>query len=498
LKGEVAGVLLEALQTAPDLLSRIQVPGANVLSMIEPRPKPIPMERATPIPNPSVDQVIEIPESWWTGRQRDRLMYFIPEWDDLVDPDYDFGRDSTSHGPSDWSNSAYAHELYGEPQYDGILVSRAMLDRSNAAKQSHIGSMGVHRYLRVPDSFPIMGDCGAFGYIEEVEPPYTTADVLDYYTRLGFNYGVSVDHLIVTAFEAQKQFRYDLTIHRAEEFLLEHRRLGLPWEPIGAVQGWDSASYAEAARQYIAMGYRYIGLGGLVRTQTMEILRVLQAVHRVVPETVKIHVFGLARFEAIQSAVDLGVTSIDSASLLRKAWLGSDRNYLTPDGWYSAIRIPQSRGSFRAKKVVAEGTRTLDDLTLLEETCLLHVRRYAEGMGSPSELLIDHLTEYDTLVAGERPGTRERIRRTLQDRPWETCGCAICERWGVEVVIFRGNNRNRRRGFHNTHVFYHMLDRLLSGESITWLTRLASEPEGSQQLELFSGHEAGSLLATGS
>ena len=27
------------------------------------------------------------------------------------------------------------------------------------------------------------------------------------------------------------------------------------------------------------------------------------------------------------------------------------------------------------------------------------------------------------------------------------------------MIIFRGNNRNRRRGFHNTYVFYRMLQK---------------------------------------
>lgn len=54
-------------------------------------------------------------------------------------------------------------------------------------------------------------------------------------------------------------------------------------------------SYAEAARQYVAMGYRYIGLGGLVRTSTPEILRILEEVHKVVPDSVQMHLFGLAR-----------------------------------------------------------------------------------------------------------------------------------------------------------------------------------------------------------
>ena len=177
-----------------------------------------------------------------------------------MDPDYDFINDEHSGGRGDWSNEVYAHQMYREPNYDGILMSRAVAEKSKKKKE-RINSLGVHRYLRVPREFPIMGDCGAFDYIMEETPPYTTDDVIDYYTRLGFDYGVSVDHLIVTATESQKKFRYELTIHNAEEFLRAHRKAGLKWEPIGAVQGWDPKSYAEAAKKYAKMGYQVYRIG---------------------------------------------------------------------------------------------------------------------------------------------------------------------------------------------------------------------------------------------
>ncbi len=41
----------------------------------------------------------------------------------------------------------------------------------------------------------------------------------------------------------------------------------------------------------------------------------------------------------------------------------------------------------------------------------------------------------------------------LEVRPWQKCPCAVCRRWGVEVAIFRGTERNKRRGFHNLWVF---------------------------------------------
>jgi len=152
--------------------------------------------------------------------------------------------------------------------------------------------------------------------------------------------------------------------------------------------------------------------------------------------------------------------------MLRKAWLGSDSNYLSPKGWYSAVRIPQSDGCFRAKRLVEEKTVSASQLAKLEADCLRGVRQHAASSAAPSKRLLDLLVEYDTLVAGSRKGTRERIRRTLEDRPWQSCSCSVCKASGVEVVIFRGNNRNRRRGFHNTFVFYNMFQRAARGESI--------------------------------
>lgn len=52
-------------------------------------------------------------------------------------------------------------------------------------------------------------------------------------------------------------------------------------------------------------------------------------------------------------------------------------------------------------------------------------------------------------------------RRTLRERPWEYCNCAICSENGIEVAIFRGNTRNRRRGFHNTKQFYDQFQQAL-------------------------------------
>lgn len=487
LKGELTRRLLSWLGAhKEDGLARLFDAGTDILTLLDGEEKEKrPVKKAAQA-NPNVDKVIDIPEAWWQKSHRAKLRYFIPEWDDLVDPDYDFENDGHSGGTGDWSNETYAHQMYPEPNYDGILISKVVAEKSKKKKE-RINAMGVHRFLRVPRQFPIMGDCGAFGYIGEEVPPYTTDEILDYYTRLDFDYGVSIDHLIVTATEQQKQFRYDLTIHNAEDFLKEHRKRGLSWEPIGAVQGWDAPSYTEGARRYVAMGYKYIALGGLVRTGTSEILRVLQSVHEVVPETVKIHLFGLARIGAISQFAAMGVRSIDSASYLRQAWMRGAQGYLLEEGQFATIRIPEAGKSFRSKDMIKKRGLEEQQVIKMEQRAIGSLRAFAKHQCSLEDCL-DAVLEYDQHISENRVDMSALYRRTLEERPWEKCTCDICRKSGVEVVIFRGNNRNRRRGFHNTYVFYDLIQRILNGEEVGgWATQKSHVP----QIEMFEAEDFG-------
>ena len=457
LKGELFARILRKL--AADEPLRLDSADVLLADLAQMTIAPVAKVGVRPVarPNPALDYVVPIP-----AKAPPAFSYFIPDWDDLVDPAYDFATDTHAGGSGDWSNEVYAHQLYPRPSYDGILVSKVVAEKG-AKKMARMNTLGVHRFLRVPDTFPVMGDCGAFGYIKETAPPYTTADVLEYYTRLGFDYGVSLDHLIVKATEEEKQFRYDLTIHNAEQFLREHHRQGLKWIPMGAVQGWSPASYAEAARQTAAMGYTYIALGGLVRMQTREILRMLEQVREVVPAHVRIHLFGIGRLAPVADFRRLGVTSVDSSSPLRKAWLSAGQNYLACDGsTYSAVRIPQAAKGFRAKRMVSEGRATEAQVLRLEQVCLRAMHDLDADRISVDAAL-EPLLEYDALVTEGARQIGPLLRRTLEARPWKTCECPICVKAGVDVIIFRGNNRNRRRGFHNTHIFYNRLQQILQG-----------------------------------
>jgi len=102
------------------------------------------------------------------------VRYFIPEWDDRVDPKYDFMNDvhSREHEEDPIKNDVYIWNIFGlnKVPIDGVLVSRFTI-MQNKKKYRRVLQEGIHSVLRLPSTFEIMGDCGAWGYIQEEAPP---------------------------------------------------------------------------------------------------------------------------------------------------------------------------------------------------------------------------------------------------------------------------------------------------------------------------------------
>ena len=100
----------------------------------------------------------------------------------------------------------------------------------------------------------------------------------------------------------------------------------------------------------------------------------------------------------------------------------------------------------------------------MEQKALKRLRDFDKGTGSV-EGTAEAVVEYHHYLLqgqGEDPKSIEkalslvgaRIERTLRSQPWKRCKCAICMSVGVEVIIFRSSNRNKRRGFHNLGVYH--------------------------------------------
>lgn len=395
------------------------------------------------------------------------MRYFLPDWDDRVDPAFDFEFELSRVGRDPWRDDVYAHEMFGDdPCYDGVLVSRAALVQ-NGTKRLEVDRLGLRRYLRLPRHLELMGDCGAFGYVNEPRPIFETAEVLDFYERVGVTYGVSVDHIIFPAFPDQRDFRYQLTIENALEFISRHREGGYTFTPVGALQGWDVQSYAEAARRLAGAGFKMLAVGGLVRSRTPEILAIARGVSEAVGSDVRLHLLGVARDDIIPDLARLGIFSFDSASPMRTSWMSATKNYLAGDTCYTAIRIPYTKpeqAGVRGDNILSrnDSAVSFEEKQAREHSALMALRSYA-ARGASLDETMQAIEDYDELQTRSSENPRSRAarmrayRRTLKDRPWTKCDCSVCREVGIEVVIFRGNNRNRRRGFHNVRDFYRSL-----------------------------------------
>lgn len=409
-----------------------------------------------------------------------KLQYFMPDWEDYLDADFDFQNDKLSTKTREGRREIYAHEcLSPEILYDGMLLSLAHLTKKKGLlRNESLNGRKKHPIrdsLRLPSTSILMGDCGAFSYISEKDPPFTPAQAARLYERLGFDWGTSVDHLIlpdrVQTAKQQKKYvenRLKLTRHNALEFIKIVKSARLNFTPVGSIQGCRPEDYADSFDTYLDAGYEHVAVGSLVPKRDEEILRILEAINtrrlkrsRPITARLHIHLFGILRPKLLPTLPNLGVTSFDSASYLRKAWLRSDKNYLCNSGsWYAAIRVPHSKDPRTQAQL---DSKKLDGKTLdeLEMDALDSLIRYGTSRLS-LETTLKKVLRYDSMFGRLCESTdhfSKAYRRTLTDRPWEHCDCAICMSIGIHVVIFRGFNRNKRRGFHNTLMFYRQLKR---------------------------------------
>jgi len=405
------------------------------------------------------------------------IKYFLPDWEDRLDPEYDFDEDcfSSRHNKNPTTNDVHAHDLLSPPPYDGILFSMANFIKKAASpnmKNPKIrGHSDIKQYLKLREPLQVMGDCGAFTYINEEKPPepfFSIENVANFYDLLNFDYGVSVDHIVTDVVledvngkkvkrilsKEEKEKRIKITIKNAKKFFKYHKEQQFDYTPIGVAQGLNPKSYKKSVEKLIEFGYEYIALGGLVKKDTSEILAILSEIQSETTN-VDIHLFGISRPEAMKQFKEFGVTSFDSASYFRKAFLDSHKNYFTKTGeWYPAIRVPYSTNKTLNENAEKCGY-SQNDLERMEKTALTALIKYDNG-----KLTLDgtlkSLISYDKILL-RRQEKIETIqtyyKRTLKDMPWKQCDCDICQKLGIHVIIFRGTNRNKRRGFHNIWTF---------------------------------------------
>lgn len=413
---------------------------------------------------------------------------------DYVDPAFDFIADRSAAERQPYWDDAYPHEILGYAPYDGVLVSKGIVGdhrvkgKYTASQARRFELVGVRKFLRLDKPqfahLDIFGDCGAFTYANEAKPPYTPAEIAEFYDECGFTHGCSVDHIIFefssayTGMEGgsnDAKDRFEITLENADNFRRESSSIGAAFTPMGVVQGWSPGSMAEAARRLVSMGYDYLALGGMVPLKSPEIKLCLAAIREVVPASTRLHILGFAKADDIDSFHSFDISSFDTTSPLIRAFKDAKQNYYLPGPdarlrYFTSIRVPQAIENPRLQRSVKRGVLRTEDLIAMESSALKTLRAFDRGEADLEETL-HNVMVYTAPLAEEKPyedchGTvgmtrlAERYRQTLAAKPWKECSCSICEHASVDVIIFRGSNRNKRRGMHNLAVYKNHIERL--------------------------------------
>lgn len=413
---------------------------------------------------------------------------------DYVDPAFDFIADRSPADRQPYWDDSYPHEILGYAPYDGVLVSRGIIGdhrvkgkyTASQARRFHL--VGARKFLRLDKPefahLDIFGDCGAFTYVHEERPPYSPSEMAEFYDECGFTHGCSVDHIIFD-FDAggvglsggsdNAKNRFEITLENADCFRREANAIGASFAPMGVVQGWSPGSMAEAARRLVAMGYDYLAIGGMVPLKSPDIKRCLAAIRDAVPASTRIHILGFAKADDIDSFHGYDIASFDTTSPLLRAFKDAKQNYYLPgDGlalrYFTSIRVPQAIENPKLQRGVKKGTFRAEDLVRLEALALGSLRAFDRGEADLEATLHNVLVYSAPLVEEKhyedcKDSTalallEQRYRVTLAEKPWKQCACTICRDAAIDVIIFRGSNRNKRRGIHNLAIYHDHIERL--------------------------------------
>lgn len=397
------------------------------------------------------------------------MKFFFPDSLDFVDPNFDFVSEKKTILRVRQRDDVYAHELLNRP-YDGILMSKAIVEgvpgvtsktRYTEGQRYRLFREGAHRFFRLNNRYEVMGDSGAFSYAKEEKPPYTVDELIEFYVKTGVNQGVSLDHIVFGyrddrssnrySLPEDKELRVEMTLENAAEFLKTAK--GNNFVPYGVAQGWDLQSYVKSVLSLQKMGYKYITMGGIITLDSIQICRLLEEVKHASTRDIRIHLLGIGRIGLIDKFKSLNVYSLDTTTPLKQAFLDPKKNYCFGSKTYSAIRVPQSSDNQAVKREISSGRLDQELVKDREAKALDSLRNY-DSDRLDLESTLDSVLSYESLLSSRQDILRTQYKETLKDKPWKTCSCPICRKIGIEVMIYRGSERNKRRGFHNLNNFY--------------------------------------------
>jgi hypothetical protein len=441
--------------------------------------------------------------------------YYFPDNLDFVDPNFNGITNEKTKNHRKYDDDAYPHEILKELPYNGMLVSLAGVGTMQKKGKYYTQELtedfyyyGAKKFLRLnQDKYSnvlLMGDCGAFDYVNEPEPPFTIDELIEFYDRGGFDCGISLDHIVFPyakddeALKAmdyadirEAERRIKITLDNAVLFLERSKVLntskGKSFIPYGVAHGFSKESFISSVKKLEEIGYTHITIGGMIKSKTPDLLDLLETLSSIKKKETQFHLLGICRFENIPAYAKYGVTSADSTSPLMQG-IKAGKYFEFNDDAHELIQslsirirqcdhdnvqklIDKHRHEIRSLVVKMLNNNEMDiDLSnnalstnecvkRLETDCIKKLKQYdATGehfdatfkalMAYEKVTTADHLAEITPVKQAILNKDKLRVKKFLLERPWKTCTCGVCES-GIMNIIFRSNQTNRRRGIHN-------------------------------------------------
>ena len=85
----------------------------------------------------------------------------------------------------------------------------------------------------------------------------------------------------------------------------------------------------------------------------------------------------------------------------------------------------------------------------------------AQGRDLPDFITVSRIErdEHTQISGYQRPEVLAHTKKDdLDPQRLTQCSGALCQALGIQIVLFRGRERNKRRGFHNMHVLFRKLE----------------------------------------
>ena len=361
------------------------------------------------------------------------MRFYFPDSQDLVSPTYDFIHDEYSPLRVRQRDDLYAHEVLTQVPYDGILVSKAIVDGSinGAGKYSAIPA-ATHLPTGRPPLLPPPRRHGHHRRLRGVQLRRRARAPV--HRRRG--------HRLLRRLRVrrrrqrrprhprvrpQRRHRRDRRtrlagtgrtsrLRLAEEFIAAVDRRGSRVRTSGLGAGMVTCELCALGRGAAGTGVPADRLGGMVPLKTPDILACLEAIEEIRSPEVELHLLGITRIDSMEKFADYGVTSFDSTSRSgRRSWTTGTTS-TPPTETYVAIRVPQVDGNVTLKRAILAGHVSQRDAIRTERECLRRLRQFDAGQAQVDDVMAV-LAEYETII---------NVKKSRLDRlPTDARGSAL-------------------------------------------------------------------------